>query len=77
MSNFGGSDITEQVLTKLYEDFSREQMSLMTKMKDCSNDENPTRETDITKQISMLNTLMLQILRFRNLRKDIAKKANL
>jgi hypothetical protein len=50
------SDITEQYLNKVYEDLSREQMSLMNSMKSQTNNE---KDKLITKQITQINTLML------------------
>jgi hypothetical protein len=76
MSHFG-SDITEQFLNKLYEDLSKEQMRLMNDLKECGGTEQPKgKEQDIQRQLTMLNSLMITSLRFRNLRKDIQKKAN-
>jgi hypothetical protein len=72
-----GSDITEQYLNKTYEDFSREQMRLMTAMKNGGAEtEEKGKELDIQKQLTQLNTLMIGVLRFRNLRKNILIKGN-
>ena len=75
MSSFG-NDITEQYLNKTYEDFSKEQMRLMTAMKNGGDLEEKQKELDTQKQITMLNTLMINVLRFRNLRKAILLKGN-
>jgi hypothetical protein len=76
MSSFS-SDITEQFLNKLYEDFSKEQMRVMNELKECGGAEQPKgKEQDIQRQLTMLNSLMITTLRFRNLRKEIVKKAN-
>ena len=76
MASFG-SDITEQYLNKLYEDFSKEQMRIMNDLKECGGAEQPKgKEQDIQRQLTMLNGIMLTVLRFRNLRKDIVKRAN-
>ncbi len=71
------NDITEQYLEKVYEDFSREQMSLMTEMKNSKDPEQYSKQKDIQKQLTALNALMIGVLRYRNLKKDIARKANL
>jgi len=63
------SDITEQYLNKVYEDLSREQMSLMNSMKSQTNNE---KDKLITKQITQINTLMLSCLRLRNIRKELS-----
>ena len=75
MSSFG-NDITEQYLNKTYEDFSKEQMRLMNAMKNGGDLEEKQKELDTQKQITMLNTLMINVLRFRNLRKAILLKGN-
>lgn len=69
--SFISNDLSEQYLNKLYEDFSREQMKLMTDMKNRTENEDSRKEIDTQKQLTMLNTLMVQVLRFRNLRKSI------
>ena len=73
MSTFG-CDLTEQYLNKLYEDFSKEQMRLMNAMKNGGETEERDKELATQKQISALNTLMIGILRFRNMRKQIVLK---
>lgn len=72
-----GNDLTEQYLNKCYEDFSKEQMRLMTAMKNGGETEDKEKQIGITKQLTMLNSLMLGVLRFRNLRKDILLKGHL
>jgi hypothetical protein len=76
MSSFQMSDLTEQYLDKLYDDLSKEQMRLMTEMKNCKDPESSSKEQDIQKQLTLLNTLMISTLRLRNLKKKIVLKAN-
>jgi len=71
-----GSDITDQYLNKLYEDLSKEQMRLMSDLKN-SNVDSGDKEKDITKQFTFLNTLMTTALRYRNLKRKIVSKINL
>jgi hypothetical protein len=68
------SEITEQYLNKCYEDFSKEQMRLLNDMKTATDD---TKEKDIQKQLTLLNTLVVSTLRLRNLKKAMIAKANL
>ena len=68
MENMG-----EQSLNRIYEDFSKEQMRLMT---DIKNGGDLGKDKDIQKQITMLNTITINIIRFRNLRKQIVDKTN-
>lgn len=74
--SFCGTDITEQYLNKLYEDLHKEQMNLMTKIKNSSEPENRDKEKDITKQITLINSLMMGALRLRNVRQTAIAKIN-
>jgi hypothetical protein len=62
------NDLTEQYLDKLYDDLSKEQQSLLTDIKTGTSD---SKEKDLQKQFSLLNTLMMNTLRLRNLKKKI------
>jgi len=67
MSSFS-TDITEQYFNKVYEDLQKEQMKLMNDMKTgCDN----VKEKDITKQITLINTINVAIMRLRNTRKKV------
>lgn len=70
------NDLTEQYLNKCYEDFSREQMRLMNALKNGGETEEASKELDTQRQLTMLNGLMIGLLRFRNLRKKIVIKGN-
>lgn len=65
--------ITEQYLNKVYEDLQKEQMSLMNDLKTGCGEE---KERDVTKQMTHLNSLLMGVLRFRNLKKSIQNKIN-
>jgi hypothetical protein len=67
-------DLGEQQLNRMYEDFQKEQMRLMTEIK---NGTDIRQEKETTKQISMINTININILRLRNLRKQILEKINM
>ena len=60
--------ISETYLLNLYNDFSRENQDLLTKLKDLkiSDDEYDSKEKLILKQISILNALIINILKFKN-----------
>lgn len=65
--NFG-CDITEQYLIKFYDDLQQEQLRLMNSIK--NNDENDEkRHTSVTKQISYINAININIIKLRNIRK--------
>jgi len=70
------SDLNEQYLEKLYDDLAKDQMRLMTEMKNCKDPEHSAKEQDIQKQLTLLNSLMISALRLRNLKKKIVLKAN-
>ena len=77
MNGAFGSDISEQYLNKLYEDLHKEQMSLMNSIKNTTDVmENKDKERDITKQITLINGLMMGALRLRNVRKASIAKLN-
>ena len=59
------SDINEVYLNKVYEDCQREQLRLMNDMKTGIDNE---KQKSITKQISLMNTIMITCLRLRNVR---------
>ena len=65
---FNGNDLTEQSLNQMYDMFSKEQMKHMNRIK-TSNDLEEKREKSINRQLSLLNTILISILRLRGLRK--------
>ena len=65
---FNGNNITEQNLNNMYDIFSKEQMSLMNSMK-TDKDADDKKEKGLHKKLTLLNTIMMSILRFRNLLK--------
>lgn len=66
-------DFTDQYLTKLYDDCVKEHQRLLTDMKNL-NEESMTKETDIQKQITIINNLMTNTLKLRNVKKKIQMK---
>ena len=64
--------ISETYLLNLYNDFSRENQDLLTKLKDLkiSDDEYDSKEKLILKQISILNALIINILKFKKILKN-------
>lgn len=63
-----GTDLTEQSLNQIYDVISKEQMNHMNTIK-TSNDIEEKREKSINRQLSLLNTILISVLRLRNLRK--------
>ena len=72
------NDMNEQYLEKLYDDLSKEQMRLLNDMKNCKGQvEDVSKEKDIQKQLTLYNTLMINTLRLRNLKRQIGLKMNI
>ena len=62
------SQITEQYLNGVYENLQKEQMALMTDIKSgCEVD----KEKHISKQLTFINTININLLRLRNVRKNV------
>ena len=61
--------INETYLLNLYNDFTRENQELLTKLKDLklSDDEYDNKEKSILKQLSILNALIINILKLKKL----------
>ena len=59
--------INETYLLNLYNDFTRENQDLLTKLKDLklSDDEYDNKEKTILKQLSILNALIINILKLK------------
>lgn len=66
-------DFTDQYLTKFYDDCVKEHQRLLTDMKNL-NEESMTKEADIQKQVTIINNLMTNILKLRNVKKKIQMK---
>ncbi len=69
-----GSRIDENQLERIYDDFSREQGMLMADLKTKQEED---KEKDIMKELTLINSLMMNTLRLINLRKKIRMKLNL
>ena len=66
-------DFNDQYLTKLYDDCVKEHQRLLTDMKNL-NEESMTKEADIQKQVTVVNNLMTNTLKLRNIKKKIQMK---
>lgn len=66
-------DFNEQYLVKLYDDCVKEHQRLLADMKNLS-EESMTKETDIQKQLSIVNNIMTNVIRLRNHKKKIQLK---
>jgi len=68
------NDINEQFLNRLYEDLHKEQMRIVANIKNNSDIKN---EKENQKQFTILNTLIINTLRLKNIKKQILEKRNL
>lgn len=65
------SDITEQFLDKLYDDLSKESSRILN---DIKTDREDNKEVYQHQQFNIINTLMINSLKLRNLKKKIKNK---
>lgn len=63
------NDITEQYLVKVYEDLQQYQLRLMNDMKSTNDMENEKKTNSTTRQISIINSINMGIIKLRNLKK--------
>ena len=69
------NDLGESQLNRMYEEFTKEQTKLQTELR--NGGEDTSKEKDTQKQLTLLNTLATNIIRLRNLRKQILEKSKL
>ena len=67
------NDINDQYLVKLLDDWQSFHQRLLTDMKNL-NEQSMTKEVDIQKQITIINNLMTNTLKLRNVKKKIQMK---
>jgi len=70
------SDITEQFLNECVDKFNREQMRLLSDLKG-SQTTDDSKEKEIQKQFTLLNSMVSACIRLRNLKKQLIAKSNL
>ena len=64
------ADITPQYLDNLYDNLQKEQMNLLSKLKN----RNPTEqdiEREITKQTTVITSIMLNVLKLKNIKQKL------
>jgi hypothetical protein len=71
---FQQSDITEQYLVKIYDDFQKEQMRLLGEMKNLGENDAPNKDKDIQKQLKEVNAVIMGALKLRNVKEGYTKK---
>ena len=63
------TDITEQYLDKVYEDLSKENGTLLNKMKNTNIVEVEKQTQCIMKEVSCINSLLINIMKLKNIKK--------
>ena len=63
------TDITEQYLDKVYEDLSKENNTLLNKMKNTNMESVEKQTACIMKEVSCINTLLINIMKLKNIKK--------
>jgi hypothetical protein len=63
--------INENYLNRSWEDFSREQMRIMTDIKTGKEDESEKR---LQRELTLINSIMISLMRLRNLKKKDSSK---
>jgi|694.fasta_scaffold04525_11 hypothetical protein len=67
------NDLNENQLNTIYDNFQKEQLKMMNDLKNNNNDDT-LKAKHIQKQISLINTININILRFRNNNKIYTEK---
>ncbi len=67
------NDITEQYLMKIYDDLQQDQLRLMNSVKSSNSSEmeDEKKHTAITRQITLINSINLNLIKLRNLKKKL------
>ena len=69
------TDLGENQLNRMYDDFTKEHTKLQTELRNGIDD--TSKEKDIEKQLVLLNTISTNIIRLRKLKKQILEKSKL
>jgi hypothetical protein len=63
------NDITEQYLVKVYDDLQQYQLKLMNDIKTSTEMESEKKQNYITKKITVINSINMNLIRLKNLKK--------
>ena len=67
-----GADMTPQSLDRMYDELSKEQIRLLSEFKTDASSSEMTKDLSTQKQLTLLNTIMISVLRLRNLKKKLS-----
>lgn len=65
-------EMTPQSLDRLYDELSKEQMRLMSEFKTDVSSSEIKKDLSTQKQLTLINTIMISVLRLRNLKKVLS-----
>ena len=71
------TELTEQYINDVYSNIMNEHLKLLNEMKNSNTEMEKHKERDISKQLSLLTSLMTGLLKLRNLKKQVKMKADL
>ena len=71
-----GAEMTPQSLDRMYDELSKEQLRLLSEFKTDASSSEMTKDVALQKQLSLLNTIMISVLRLRNVKKKILSSTN-
>jgi len=71
------TELTEQYINDVYSNIMNEHLKLLNEMKNSNTDMEKHKERDISKQLSILTSVMTGLLKLRNLKKQVKMKADL
>lgn len=70
------TELTEQYLNEVYQNVMNEHLRLLNELKNSNTEMEKHKERDITRQLSLLTSLMTSLLKIRNVKKEIKMKAD-
>jgi hypothetical protein len=76
-NNIMNTELTEQYINDVYSNIMNEHLKLLNEMKNSNTEMEKHKERDISKQLSLLTSLMTGLLKLRNLKKQVKMKADL
>jgi hypothetical protein len=71
------TELTEQYINEVYSNIMNEHLKLLNEMKNSNTEMEKHKERDISKQLSLLTSVMTGLLKLRNLKKQVKMKADL
>ena len=74
MNSFNPSDITDQYVLNTRDNFQKELHRVMTQSHNSTENVDDKREKDLQKHITLLNSLVIQLLKYKNFKRVLAQR---